>query len=393
MASPTRLGLSSVRVSNPAQRAALVLVALLFAGCGTSSGATAASADTPARAAGNADVRVLATGLSIPWDIAFLPDGRAVVTERAGRVRLIKRGSLRQTPVARVKTSAIGEGGLLGIAVDPAFARGKRFVYLYVTVAPRVEVQRWRLRRGRLVKDGVVLDRVRAGWVHDSGRLRFGPDGRLYVATGDAGRRQLSQRQGSLNGKILRLTRRQYRNSTAKPEIFSTGHRNPQGLTWDPISGDLFATDHGPSGFDGPQGFDEVNRVRRRSNHGWPRVFGRNHRGFAAPVRLYEEAIAPSGAAFLTRGCSPWNGDLFVAALRGEQLRRLEVTDGRVVADHALLAGRFGRLRAVVEAPDGTLWITTSNRDGRGTPTSRDDRILRLSPPPADRDARSCTAR
>jgi quinoprotein glucose dehydrogenase len=318
----------------------------------------------------------------VPWDVAFLPDGRALVTERQGRVRLVDRsGRLRTRPAGRIAASARGEGGLLGIAVDPAFAQGARFVYVYVTRASGMQVRRLRFRDGRLRDDGLVLGGIAAGTIHDSGRLRFGPDRRLYVATGDAGRRQLAQDRGSLNGKVLRLTRAEYRGRTRDPELFALGMRNPQGLAWQPRSGRLFATDHGPSGFDGVSGDDEVNLVERGRNYGWPRVRGRRHDGFASPVQVYAATIAPSGAAFVTRPGSSWTGSLLVAALKGRTLRRLRIDGRRVVADRPLLRGRFGRLRAVEEAPDGTLWVTTSNRDGRGAPRPGDDRLLRIVPP------------
>ncbi|HEV2770972.1 MAG TPA: PQQ-dependent sugar dehydrogenase [Solirubrobacteraceae bacterium] len=373
--------------------AGLVVVALV--GCGGDerdaaerSGAATktATASAPARVAAASRaprVSVVARDLVVPWDVAFLPDRRALVTERPGRVRLISaKGRLQRRAVARVPTTARGEGGLLGIAVDPAFAEGRRFIYLYVTTRRGMQVQRWRFTGRELRRDAVVLGGIAAGAIHDSGRLRFGPDRRLYVATGDAGRGQLAQRRGSRNGKILRLSPRQYRGRGGRPEIFSLGHRNPQGLDWQPGSRRLFTTDHGPSGFDGPSGDDEVNAPRRGSNHGWPRVRGRRHGRFAAPVRVYRRTLAPSGLAFVKRSGSTWTGDLMVAALKGRQLRRLELDGRRVVRDTPLLAGRYGRLRAVVEAPDGALWVTTSNRDGYGSPVSRaDDRILRIAPP------------
>jgi quinoprotein glucose dehydrogenase len=322
-------------------------------------------------------------GLDVPWDIAFLPDGRALVTEISGRVRLIGRDRrLRPTPAATVPTSARGEGGLLGIAVDPEFERGRRFVYMYVTTARGMEVQRWRMAGDRLRLDGTVLGGIAAGSIHDSGRLRFGPDRRLYVATGDAGRRELAQSRGSLNGKFLRLEPRQYRGRTTRPTIYSLGHRNPQGLDWQPRTGRLFATEHGPSGFDGPSGDDEVNVVRRGANYGWPTVRGTSHGRFAAPTQVWSETVAPSGAAFVSLPDSSWTGDLLVAALKGEELHRLKVDGARVTSDETLLDGRYGRLRAVVEAPDGTIWVTTSNRDIYGSPTSPDDdRVLRITPP------------
>lgn len=327
-------------------------------------------------------VETVARGLQVPWDVAFLPDGRALVTERAGRIRLVgRKGGLMRRPVARVRTSARGEGGLLGIAVDPEFDKGREFVYVYVTRPSGMQLRRLRWRAGRLRDDGLVLGGIAAGPIHDSGRIRFGPDRRLYVATGDAGRRQLAQSRRSLNGKMLRLTKRQYRSSTRRPEIYAVGFRNPQGLAWQPRTRLLFATDHGPSGFDGASGDDEVNIVRRGRNYGWPRVRGRRHGRFAAPVQVYGTTIAPSGATFVGLPGSRWTGSLLVAALKGQTLRQLRFRRGRLRSDRALLRGRFGRLRSVDEAPDGTLWVTTSNRDGRGSPRTGDDRVLRLVPP------------
>ncbi len=367
------------------------LLVVALSGCGAgerraqepSAAAQQTADERAAITARGARVSVVARGLVVPWDVAFLPDGRALVTERPGRVRLVSAsGRLRRRPVARVRTTAEGEGGLLGVAVDPSFADGRRFVYLYVTTRRGVQVQRWRLGGGVLRRDAVVLGGIAAGSIHDSGRLRFGPDRRLYVTTGDAGRGGLAQRRGSRNGKILRLSPRQYRGRGGRPEIFSLGHRNPQGLDWQPDSDRLFTTDHGPSGFDGPSGDDEVNAPRRGSNHGWPRVRGRRHGRFAAPVQLYRRTIAPSGLTFVKRRGSAWTGDLLVAALKGRQLRRIELSGRRVVRDTPLLAGRYGRLRAVVEAPDGAIWVTTSNRDMYGSPVSdADDRILRIVPP------------
>ncbi len=335
------------------------------------------------RSRGAPRIEIVATGLEVPWDVAFLPDGRALITERPGRIRLASRdGRVVRRPLARLPVAARGEGGLLGIAVDPAFGQGRDFVYVYLTRSDGMQVRRMRFRGGRLADDGLVLGGIAAGPIHDSGRLRFGPDRRLYIATGDAGRRQLAQDRRSRNGKILRLEPGQYRGRARRPEVFALGMRNPQGLAWRPRSRDLFATDHGPSGFDGPSGDDEVNLVRRGRNYGWPRVRGRRHAGFAAPVRVYRDTIAPSGAAFVSLPGSAWTGSLLVAALKGQELRQLRVAGGRLRSDRALLRGRFGRLRAVVEAPDGTIWVTTSNRDTYGTPRDdRDDRILRIVPP------------
>jgi glucose/arabinose dehydrogenase len=339
---------------------------------------TAAAAERDPR------VSTVARGLEIPWEIAFLPGGRALVTERPGRVRLLGRDArLREAPVARVPVSAQGEGGLLGLAVDPRFVANRR-VYLYFTTASGMRLERRRLIGARLVREATLVDAIRAGRVHDSGRIAFGPDRRLYVSTGDAGDGQLAHDPASLNGKLLALTPREYRGSApVRPAIVATGLRNTQGFDWQPGSGRLIATEHGPTGFDGPEGFDEVNALVPGGDYGWPDVFGADTGGgrFTPPLQVYRDAIAPSGATFVTRRGSRWTGNFLLAALRGEQLRRLVLRGDRVVRDQPLLSGRFGRLRTIVEGPRGALYALTSNRDGRGRPRRGDDRILRIVPP------------
>jgi glucose/arabinose dehydrogenase len=321
-------------------------------------------------------VQTVATGLEVPWEIAFMPDGRALVTERPGRIRMLEADhTLREQPVAEVDVSEQGEGGLLGLALDPGFA-DNGLVYLYYTTPAAMKLERWRFTGDRMQPEADLIDgTIQAGTVHDSGRIAFGPDGDLYVATGEAGQPELAQDPRSLNGKYLRLTPEQYHGGPSRPEIVSLGHRNPQGFDWQPGTGRLISTEHGPSGGDGPQGFDEINEIRKGRNYGWPEVYGPDHGRFTAPLKVYEEAIAPSGATF-------WHGDFFFATLRGEALHRLDMDGDRITGDETLLDGEFGRLRTVVEGPDGALYVLTSNRDGRGDPDDTDDRILRIEPKP-----------
>jgi glucose/arabinose dehydrogenase len=328
------------------------------------------------RASGGPRVETIATGLVAPWEIAFLPDGRALVTELEGRVRLLESDlTLREEPIAELEVAAAGEGGLLGVAVDPQFERN-RLVYLYRTMADdENRVTRYRLEGDALAGETVIAEGIAAEAFHDGGRLHFGPDAGLYFSAGDAGRKRLAQDRSSLNGKLLRLAPRQYRGEGGRPQVVSFGHRNPQGFDWQPRSGLLVATEHGDVGN------DEINLIREGRNYGWPRVQGEDHRQFESPIALFREAIAPSGATFVSLPGSEWSGDFLVGCLVGEQIRQLRFDEsGRVVVNKALLAGEFGRLRTVVEGPDGALYALTSNVY-RGTTREGDDKILRIVPP------------
>jgi glucose/arabinose dehydrogenase len=327
-----------------------------------------------ARSSGGPQVSTVATGLDVPWELAFLPDGRALLTERPGRVRMLSRDlKLRAKPVAEVPVSAVGEGGLLGLAVDPRFSRN-RFVYLYRTAPSGNEVLRYRMDGDRLREDGKILDGLQAAPIHDGGRIHFGPDGLLYVSTGEAGNQQLAQDPGSLNGKILRL--RDFRGRGGRPEILTRGHRNVQGFDWQPGSGRLFATEFGPDSD------DEVNIIRRGGNYGWPDAQGSAGAPRFVPALVdYRDVIAPSGATFVSLPGSAWTGRFMLAALRGEQLRLIALDRSRVTGDEPLYQGRFGRLRTVVEGPDGAIYALTNNTDGRGAPKQGDDRIVRIVPP------------
>ena len=302
----------------------------------------------------------MAEGLEVPWEIAWLPDGRALITERPGRIRLLD-GTL----VAEVPVSALGEGGLMGLALDPEFDT-QPFVYLYFTTADGLQLERWRFEDDRLTREASLIDGViQAGVIHDSGRIAFGPDDALYVATGDAGTPELAQDPGSLNGKYLRLT--DYRGGPVEPEVVSLGHRNPQGFDWEPGSDRLYSTEHGPSGQ------DEINEIEDGANYGWPDAVGPDHGEFTAPLKTYDPSVAPSGATF-------WRGAFWFATLRGEALRRIDDIDDPA-ADEVLLEGEYGRLRTVRVGPDDALYVLTSNRDGRGSPDDADDRVLRLTAP------------
>jgi glucose/arabinose dehydrogenase len=323
------------------------------------------------------EVSTLAADLEVPWSFAFLPDGDALVTERdSGRLlRVSSSGDVQE--IQTLPEGGSGEGGLLGVAVSPDY-EDDRYIYAYYTT--RVDNRVVRFRMGE--RPEPILTGIPVNTYHDGGRIKFGPDGMLYVSTGDAGDSANSQDRNSLGGKILRIEPDgsvPLDNPFPGNPIYSYGHRNVEGLAWD-SEGQLYASEFGASTW------DEVNRIEAGENYGWPAVEGRGgeDQGYVDPITVWPTSEAsPSGAEIMVEGAIPqWEGDLFVAALRGERLWHLELNDsGEVVDREKLLDGEVGRVRDVIQAPDGSLWVSTSNYDSYGNPVSeQDDRILRLAP-------------
>ncbi|HEY0905358.1 MAG TPA: PQQ-dependent sugar dehydrogenase [Marmoricola sp.] len=326
---------------------------------------------TPTEAVGPPRViGTVARGLTVPWGIGFLPDGSALVTERdSGRVLHVVGREVSE--VGRIdQTRAQGEAGLLGLAVSPSYAEDQR-VFVYTTTGADNRVLRMTFDGTRLGEPTAILTGIPSGFIHDGGRLAFGPDGFLYVSTGETGEPHLAQQAGNLAGKILRITQDGEPapgNPDPSSPVWTLGHRNVQGLAFDD-AGRLWASEFGASAW------DELNLIEKGTNYGWPQAEGRGSLPeFRNPQVVWRTAEAsPSGLAFT-------DGHLWLASLRGERLWRVDVT-GRRAGDPAdFFVGKYGRMRTVVLAPDGNLWVTTSNRDGRGNPADEDDRILLVRP-------------
>lgn len=318
---------------------------------------------------------VIAKGLEVPWSLAFLPDGSLLVTERPGRVRLItKEGAL--SPEVLLNLAVVkkvqGEGGLHGVTIHPDFEKN-RFVYLYYTYENQRNkslnrVVRYTLQQNSLTEAKIIVNEIPGALFHDGGRIKFGPDRYLYITTGDAQEPSLAQDRNSLAGKILRVT------DDGKPapgnpfnnEVYSYGHRNPQGITWDE-NGKLWETEHGQNAT------DELNLIEVGKNYGWPTLKGDEVRdGFVSPIaQSGSETWAPGGAAY-------FDGAIYFAGLRGQALYEAKLS-GITATVKIHLSKELGRLRDVIVGPDNMLYVTTSNRDGRGAPEASDDKIIRVN--------------
>ncbi len=324
--------------------------------------------------------------LVVPWGMAFAPDGRLFITERPGRVRIASGGQLLASPALTLDdVSAVSESGLLGITLHPDFG-SNHFVYIVYTARADGRtvnrLARYREVNNTLAERAVLFDNIPAAPVHNGSRVKFGPDGFLYLTMGDAAAASLAQDLGSYAGKIFRI-REDGTSAPGNPfssPIFSYGHRNPQGIDFHPLTSELWETEHGPTGF------DEVNRIRAGANYGWPEITGAESRaGMERPVLFYTPSIAPSGMAFYRGTRIPaFTNNLFFGTLAGTHLHRvrLNAAGTEVVGEERLLERVYGRIRDVVSGPDGFLYFSTSNRDGRGTPAADDDRIFRIRPAP-----------
>jgi glucose/arabinose dehydrogenase len=357
---------------------------------------------TPDRAAGQTfssehhrfELVTLAEGLVHPWGLAFLPDGAILITERPGRLRVLRDGRLQPEPLAGIPTvAARGQGGLLDVALHPDFA-GNRLVYFsYAGEGERgigTEVARARLVDGALIDlETIFVVRPKSsGGRHFGSRLLFGPDGMLYVTTGERGSPDRAQDLRDLAGKVLRIAddgavpqdNPFLGRDDVSPEIYSSGHRNPQGLTLHRESGRIWAVEHGP------KGGDELNVIGPGKNYGWPVItYGRSYAGFKIgegtakpgmeqPVRFWVPSISPSGMAFYWGDDFPaWRGNLFIGALSGQALVRLEWEGGAVVGEERLLSGFGKRIRDVRQGPDGRLYLLTDSSRGA---------LMRLDPLP-----------
>ncbi|HEX8370241.1 MAG TPA: PQQ-dependent sugar dehydrogenase [Pyrinomonadaceae bacterium] len=345
-------------------------------------------------------VETVATNLEVVWSIVFAPDGRIFLTERPGRVRVIDKNGLIVQPFFTVpEVEPSGESGLMGMTLHPDFTQN-RFVYLAYAYRDgkgeqRVRVARYRETGETLSEAKTIIENIPASRYHAGTRLRFGPDGKLYITTGDATNQSEAQKLSTLAGKTLRLNDdgsvppdNPFINQTgARPEIWTFGHRNAQGLDFQPETNLMFQTEHGPSLIDGVSlfkrsGGDEVNIVEKGKNYGWAKISHQMRRaGMETPLVEYSPAIAPASGMFYRGNLFPaFKGNFFIGALKGEMIIRLVLDGRRIISQDKLLEKQYGRIRDIAEAPDGSIYFSTSNRDGRGAATKEDDRLLRIVP-------------
>jgi len=323
-------------------------------------------------------VETVADNLKIPWELVFAPDGRIFFTERDGNLWVIENESMEL--VATFPASHTSEGGLLGLALDPEFEKNN-FLYLYQTYFDfelhHNKVVRYTVSNNQLTDEQILIDKIPGAVWHDGGRIKFGPDEKIYITTGDSTNANLSQKIDSLAGKILRINADgtiPSDNPFESSPVFSYGHRNPQGIDWNE-NGILVSSEHGPSGEKG-YAHDEINVIEPGKNYGWPVIVGdSNNLEYTNPILHSGDVTwAPSGLLYYDSDKIPeWKGMFLVAALRGQHVMvmDLDLENNRVNSVEKIFQDEYGRLRDLVQSPDGDVFVLTSNGDN--------DKILRVS--------------
>ena len=333
----------------------------------------------------------VATNLFVPWSIVFLSDSHILFTERNGSIREIKDDNLNSNPLYIFKeVSTQSEEGLMGMVLDPEFdSNGKIYVCLAYSKEKSLfdKVVQVKYEEGVLTEEKVLIDKIPAAQFHAGCRIKFGPDKMLYITTGDATDKGIAQDKASLGGKILRINSDgsiPADNPINNSPIYSLGHRNPQGIDWDPISGNLFSTEHGPSVFDGPAGGDEINLIQKGENYGWPIVSHENSKdGLVSPLVVFTPAIAPASGMFYKGDMFPqFRNHFLVGLLKGEGILDVTLDSNRkqIASYEKIPEITFGRIREVAQSPNGAIYFTTSNKDGRGKVNAGDDMIYKIVP-------------
>lgn len=328
----------------------------------------------------NKGIRTIAQNLDVPWAIDIAVDNRIFFTEKPGRLGMIHaNGTLASEPVVNIHTEDIGEAGLMGLALHPNFTQN-HLMYVYHTYAKNGGLYNKVLmlteKNNKIVNSKIILDGIPASDSNNGGRIKFGPDGKLYVSTGDSETPELAQNTKSLAGKLLRLNDDGTipdDNPIPESPVYSYGHRDIQGFAWHPITKKLYASEHGPAGN------DEVNIIEPGSNYGWP-IEVCNHSTSSAPIRFetpeycFNPEIAPSGLTIAASNKLGYQNDILFTTLRGSHLHHIDLETR--IQDNVLVG--YGRLSDIVEAHDGSLYVLTTNRNAIGIGNANDDHILQI---------------